>query len=284
LAVDAKFCCVKELIDHIWTVSSEFYTGTDREATWMTYHDHLSTMWEKGAIEYMKEIGLWDRLIKITGSNNALVCARYQDSLAGNSPENARGTDSHQFAKLMQIAHGNAALTTNYPEEDDKKFSLSKPKRCQSAMERAWSLIPGEDFVRDIYDWPRICDVIIAANGTIVQGEGLRSGKRAVRLDGTTHKAKTTRRDRKSTLIGIPVHPDAQKGLDDLLALGDAALEAFEMRVAADVAQAEIEADKERAEFDEYFNPDDADDDPDEEAPLVGFEDAPDATYAPVGP
>jgi hypothetical protein len=53
------------------------------------------------------------------------------------------------------------------------------------------------------------------------------------------------------------------------------------MRVAADVAEAEIEADKERAEFNEYFNPDDADDDPDEEAPQVGFEVDTDALGAP---
>ncbi len=92
------------------------------------------------------------------------------------------------------------------------------------------------------------------------------------------------RRDRKSTLIGIPVHLDAQKGLDDVLALGDAALEAFEVRVAAEVALAEIEASKERAEVDEYFNPDDADEDPDEEASLPGFEDDPDALGAPVSP
>ena len=58
----------------------------------------------------------------------------------------------------------------------------------------------------------------------------------------------------------------------------------MEAHVAAEAAQAEIEADKERAEFDEYFNPDDADDDPDEEAPLDGFEDDTDSTYAPVGP
>ena len=61
----------------------------------------------------------------------------------------------------------------------------------------------------------------------------------------------------------------------------DAALEAFKMRVAADVAEAEIETDKERAEGNEYFNPDDAGDDPDEEAPQVGFEVDTDALGAP---
>ena len=58
----------------------------------------------------------------------------------------------------------------------------------------------------------------------------------------------------------------------------------MEAHVAAKAAQAELEGDKERAEFDEYFNPDDADDEPDEEAPLGGFEDDPDALGALVGP
>ena len=49
------------------------------------------------------------------------------------------------------------------------------------------------------------------------------------------------------------------------------------MHVAAEVAQAEIEAGKERAELDEYFSLDDADEDAEEEAPQVGFEDDSDA-------
>jgi len=51
-----------------------------------------------------------------------------------------------------------------------------------------------------------------------------------------------------------------------------------------EVAQAEIEAGKERAEVDEYFNPVDADEDPDKEAQQVGFEDDSEALGAPVRP
>ena len=57
----------------------------------------------------------------------------------------------------------------------------------------------------------------------------------------------------------------------------------MEAHVAAEAAQAELEADKERAQFDEYFNPNDADEDPDEEAPQVGFEVDTDALGAPEG-
>jgi len=56
------------------------------------------------------------------------------------------------------------------------------------------------------------------------------------------------------------------------------------MDVSDEAAQAELEADKERAEGDGYFNPDDDDEDPDEEALQVGFKDDPGALGALVGP
>ena len=37
----------------------------------------------------------------------------YQDSLPGNSPVNARGTDSNCFSDLMTINYCNVALTSN---------------------------------------------------------------------------------------------------------------------------------------------------------------------------
>jgi len=75
-----------------------------------------------------------------------------------------------------------------------------------------------------------------------------------------------------------PGEKNPKVGFEDAL---DAAYEALEALVAAEAAQAEIESGKERAEGDEYFNPDDADDDPDEEAPQVGFEVDTDALGAP---
>ena len=101
----------------------------------MTYHDHLSTMLEKGIIQYMKDLGMWDRLIKITGPNNAKVAKLYDDYLPGNSPEHVRGTDSHAFSILIATIYAMVALTYNYADDDPRKFTLSTPRHCFSAMQ-----------------------------------------------------------------------------------------------------------------------------------------------------
>lgn len=219
--VNKTYCCVKELIDHIWKTANDAYAGTSMQDCFMIYHDHLSTMWEKGAIEYMKDLGMWDRLIKITGSNNAKVVKLYRDSIPGNSPEHARGTDSHAFSILMAMIYAMVALTCDYNDDDPRKFILSTPKHCFSAMQRVWSIIPPERFSADISDWPRVNEKIIEAKGCVVEGEDLRSGRRKIKMDGVTPKtARSGLRDTKATLTSGPIHPDAQDGFDAIIQFG----------------------------------------------------------------
>ena len=70
-------------------------------------------------------------------------------------------------------------------------------------------------------DWPRINDKIIESQETVVPGENIRGGRRAIKLDGITPlKCKTTSRDRKDTLKATPIHDDSQAGLDFILKFG----------------------------------------------------------------
>ena len=198
----------------------------------MVYHDHLSAMWEDEAVDYMRVIGLWDRLIKITGPNNVRVAKLYKDSIPGNSPENARGTDSHCFSDLMTTIYCNVALTSDYDDGNPAKFLLSTPKHCQRAIERAWSIIPESRIQQDLLDWPRINDKIIESQGTVVPGENLRGGRRVIKLDGTTPlKCKTTSRDRKDTLKATPIHGDSQAGLDFIIKFGQDAYDKLNKEV-----------------------------------------------------
>lgn len=137
----------------------------------------------------------------------------------GDSPENARGTDSHGFADLMVSIMKHVALTVDYPDDDPMKFSLATPKHCYAAMERCWSIIPGERIVQDILDWDRILEKIIAADGCVIRGEALRSGRRARRADDNTTdlKSRYSSRNRKSTMMGTPMHPDAMRGYQSIL-------------------------------------------------------------------
>ena len=57
--------------------------------------------------------------------------------------------------------------------------------------------------------------------GTVVQCENLRGGRRTIKLDGITPlKCKTTSRDRKDTLKATHIHEDSQAGLDFILKFG----------------------------------------------------------------
>jgi hypothetical protein len=75
--VSKKYCNVCRLIDHIYEQSKVAFVGTEMEDKYMVYHDHLLRCRKKGSIAYMKQIGLWDHLIKISGPNNDKVCKLY---------------------------------------------------------------------------------------------------------------------------------------------------------------------------------------------------------------
>lgn len=227
--VNKTLCSSKELIDFMHQTTIDAYRGSKYEGRERVYHDHLSAMWEDEAVQYMKDIGFFQKLIFIRGPNNANVVKRYRDSLPGNSPEHARGTDSHCFSDLMRIVCANVALTSHYENDDPRKFTLATPKSCMSAMLRAWSIVPSHRFLDDIMDWPKIIDKIIEAKGTKVEGVALRSGKRYLKQGSETeyYKSKPKNRDRIATLDGTPIHDDAKEGLDRILGLDSKAYDEF---------------------------------------------------------
>ena len=55
-AANKKFCCVTELIARMHIETKQAYRGSPRENDYRIFHDHLSTMWGKGAIEYVKTL------------------------------------------------------------------------------------------------------------------------------------------------------------------------------------------------------------------------------------
>ena len=98
-------------------------------------------MWEHKAIAYLKEIGWYNRFIKITGSNNLKVVKYYRDSVVvGDSPENARALDSYGFSDLENSIKFHVAMTAALLPGDKKKFQLGTPNHVWSAMERCWNV------------------------------------------------------------------------------------------------------------------------------------------------
>jgi hypothetical protein len=74
-----------------------------------------------------------------------------------------------------------------------------------------------ERIVQDILDLPGALGKIVKANGCVVHGEALRNGHRARRLDGKgILKTPLRASNRKETLVGHPVHPDAKVACDNI--------------------------------------------------------------------
>jgi hypothetical protein len=40
-------------MDHVISEGKRIWAGTDREETWMIYHDHLKIWWEKESHDYL---------------------------------------------------------------------------------------------------------------------------------------------------------------------------------------------------------------------------------------
>ena len=56
-------CTINDLIDHIFTESEKIFQGTAYEDNWYVYHDALSLLTSKKAVDYMKEKGYYKHLI-----------------------------------------------------------------------------------------------------------------------------------------------------------------------------------------------------------------------------
>ena len=160
----------------------------------------------------------------------------------------------------------NVALTDSYDETDSKKFSLCTPKKCFSVLQRGWDIVPDSRFITDINGWPTVIDKIIAANGTKVEGEVLRTGKRYIKNDGKLSKVAYRSRNRMATLEATPIHPHSYVGRDYILACGSDSFERFvKQRDNAEREELQLEIKEQRqnsmaqaVEDDEYVADDDA--------------------------
>ena len=61
----------------------------------------------------MKEVGLYDMMIKIESVNHDKVSKYYRDTVVGDTPEMARGLDSFCFADLERLMALHVALTND---------------------------------------------------------------------------------------------------------------------------------------------------------------------------
>ena len=187
-------------------------------------HDHLVLMWEKEAINYMKEIGWYDRFIKISGLNNMKVSKYNQMSVVGDSPELARALDSYGFSDLEVSMKFHVAITKGLRDDDPKKFQMGTPQQVWMCMLRCWELCEptSERIVEDIQGLVGVLEQIIENQGRVIPGDDLRKGHRAERHDGKGKlNSRLRNNQRKDSQYERPIHPDAQAAYDALVNFED---------------------------------------------------------------
>ena len=169
--------CVTDLIDHVVAESTKAYAGTPHANDFSIFHDGLSAWWEAGPQAHMASLGMAHRQIRNISAN---IGARYELKIVGDSPEMYRGLDSHGFADLKAAVMAYASYTSVYPYKDDRRrFNLGTPAEVFRSIERAWVEAPtSKRICEDILILPFVLDKIIAAQGTTVEDEALRHGRR----------------------------------------------------------------------------------------------------------
>jgi hypothetical protein len=132
-----------------------------------------------------------------------------------------RGLYSHGFADLKASVMTYASFTSVYPDKDDPRhFNLGTPAEVFRSIERAWAVAPtSKRICEDILMPPFVLDKIIAAQGTTVEDEALRHGRRKAkhRTWESVHQRvgclviKPRSFQRIETLASsIPTHPDME--------------------------------------------------------------------------
>ena len=149
---------------------------------------------------------LKDRIIVPVGTSRVGTTAKRRGP-PGNSPENARATDSFSFADLEHSMNFNHALACVYPYGDARRiFGQGTPNEVWHLMnECCFHCAPAPERIKeDILGWKGVAQQIVDAKGAMVPDLDFRSGRRLLRIDNKTgpngstmRKTKAKKRDRK---------------------------------------------------------------------------------------
>jgi hypothetical protein len=128
-------------------------------------------------MEYLREKGWLHRFMRCLGETNRGT--RYEGKLVGDRPEFCRGLDAYGFADLKRCTERMRALTSTYAVNDPRRFNFGTPDQAWSTVSRCFQIEPVSDrIIADIEDFPRVLQLVIEANGSVVQEINLRHGHR----------------------------------------------------------------------------------------------------------
>ena len=230
--VDKKWCCVTDIMDHMITETSKVYEDTEYADNFVIFHDGLAAYWEKEAQDHLKDRGFYNRQLRAyspTNDDNRY----YKNRVVGDSPELCPSLDYSGFNDHHLSMNFHCALSVEYPRDELRAFRMTTPDEIERTMVRCWMMEPSSERIcQDINLFPSTLQMIIDAQGCVLQDIDLRRGRRRDRvlndpayqkLKGEgQYKNKPRPRQRKETLEKVlrPVHPDCMDAYRILTANG----------------------------------------------------------------
>jgi hypothetical protein len=133
-----------------------------------------------------------------------------------------RGLDSHGFTDLKAAVMTYASYISLYPDKNEPRhLNLGTPAEMFRSIERAWTVAPtSKRICEDILMLPFVLDKVIAAQGTTVEGEVLRHGRRKAkhrtwesvhqRVAPLVNKPRSFKRI-ETLAFSVPMHPDVER-------------------------------------------------------------------------
>lgn len=196
----------------------------------MIYHDHLSVLWEKESLAYMKtktcpcawnpERTWYDRFIKIDGVYNDRVSNYYKGKLPGDSPE-LMPVDCHPFADVKEALARNIALSYWMPATDDRKYKCSTPIEIRESVIRTIMTAPPQH--RIIADCDRVWDNtigrLIDAKGSYIQDSAVKS-RNGQRAAGAAEELQRRAEEKNKSIVADPQIKKAYNAMVDDVASG----------------------------------------------------------------
>ena len=147
----------------------------------------------------------------------------YRGKCVGDSPELCRILDAHGFSDLEKSISHHVAISSFLPFDDDRRFNMGTPKEVMRTMARCWEVAPtSSQIIVYAEKYKEILEKIVAAEGTMVPGTALRSGRRALNHKGDGEIITRLRQsNRKALLRGRILHKDVAWLRDNMLRSAD---------------------------------------------------------------
>jgi hypothetical protein len=208
-----QYTCVTHLVEWIVSSSKKMFEGTTHEDDWVFYHDALCQLTAKETINWLKEKGWYDRWIHpINGLHqNQADLKIYRSRPVGDRPENMPWDNNLNQDVHLSVNH-HVLFTSLYDEDDERKFSLSTPKRASFAYRRILhpetGVAPSSD--RIVHDVDLVFKNLMKIH--LESGKKLnltsRPGRRFESFDGERRGGKRTKKVWKDMVL----HPHAIEG------------------------------------------------------------------------